>query len=285
MSELAVNFGDAESVPMNNARVSGAALYILGRAGQGVLVLFGAVTASFIIVHATGNPATVLLGTSMPPAAVHILSAKLGYNRPILDQYGTYIWHVIQGNFGASIVDDSPAMSVVLKALPYTLMLVGISLAGAMVIATAVAVSSVLRVGAWGDRMWRPVLIAFQGIPDFWIALVAVFILSVKLHWLASIGFNGPSSLIMPCLALGLPIVASFTRLLRASLLDFMNSDVVLSLRARGMTRREIVLFHGVRNAMTTFVSYVALQIGWLIGGTLVVETIFDWPGIGYLHY
>jgi ABC-type dipeptide/oligopeptide/nickel transport system permease component len=89
----------------------------------------------------------------------------------------------------------------------------------------------------------------------------------------------------MPCLALGLPIVASFTRLLRASLLDFMNSDVVLSLRARGMTRREIVLFHGVRNAMTTFVSFVALQIGWLIGGTLVVETIFDWPGIGSLLY
>src|SRR5208282_5978039 len=118
----------------------------------GVLVLFGAVSVSFIIIHLTGNPATVLLGTSMPPAAVHILSAKLGYNRPILDQYGTYIWHVIQGNFGASIVDDSPAMSVVLKALPYTLMLVGISLAGAMVIATAVAVSSVLRVGAWGAR-------------------------------------------------------------------------------------------------------------------------------------
>jgi peptide/nickel transport system permease protein len=286
MSELAVTMLDAEEpVPERNSRTSGAAVYFLGRVGQGVLVLFGAVTASFIIIHLTGNPATVLVGTSMPPAAVHVLSEKLGYNRPILDQYGTYIWHVLQGNFGVSIADDTPAMGVVMKDLPYTLMLVGISLTSAMLIASAVAISSVLRVGAWGDRLWRPVLIAFQGIPDFWIGLIAVFVLSVKLHWLSSIGFNGPSSLIMPCLALTLPIVASFTRLLRGSLLDFMGSDVVLSLSARGMTRREIVLHHGVRNAMTTFVSFVALQIGWLIGGTLVVETIFAWPGIGSLLY
>ncbi len=286
MSESAGAVVDAgELSSAGNTRASGAALYFLGRLGQGLLVLFGAVTASFIIIHLTGNPATVLVGTSMPPSAVHILSEKLGYNRPILGQYGTYIWHVLQGNFGISIADDTPAMGLVLKALPYTLMLVGISLTAAMLIASAVAISSVLRVGAWGDRLWRPVLIAFQGIPDFWIALIAVFVLAVKLHWLSSIGFNGPSSLIMPCLALTLPIVASFTRLLRGSLLDFMNSDVVLSLSARGMTRREIVLHHGVRNAMTTFVSYVALQIGWLIGGTLVVETIFAWPGTGSLLY
>jgi peptide/nickel transport system permease protein len=89
----------------------------------------------------------------------------------------------------------------------------------------------------------------------------------------------------MPCAALTLPILASSTRLLRGSLLDFMSSDVVLSLRARGITRREIVLYHGVRNAMTTFVSFIALQAGWLIGGTLIVETIFAWPGIGSLLY
>jgi len=270
---------------VRNTRVSGAALYVVGRLGQGVLVLFGAVTLSFIIIHMTGNPATVLIGTSMPPAAVHILAVKLGYNRPILVQYVSYIWHVAHANFGVSVADGTPASGLVLGALPYTLMLVGISWVSAIVIALAVGISSVLRVGAWGDRLWRPVMIGFQGIPDFWIALILLFVLAVKLRLLESIGFYGPASLIMPCIALTLPIVASFTRLLRGSLLDFMNSDVVLSLRARGLTRREIVLYHGVRNAMTTFVSYVALQLGWLIGGTLVIETIFAWPGIGTLLY
>lgn len=249
-----------------------------------MLVLFGAVSVSFIIIHLTGNPATVLLGTSMPPAAVHILSVKLGYNRPILDQYGLYIWRVVHGNFGQSISGTS-AIHLVLVALPYTLMLVGVSLTTAIVLATVVGVSSVLKSGAWGDRFWRPLLFLLQGIPDFWMALILLFILSVKLRWLSSLGYNGPASLIMPCAALTLPILASSTRLLRGSLLDFMSSDVVLSLRARGITRREIVLYHGVRNAMTTFVSFIALQAGWLIGGTLIVETIFAWPGIGSLLY
>ncbi len=267
------------------SRRSGAVRYLVGRVGQGVLVLYGAVTVSFLIIHMTGNPATVLEGTSLPPAAVHILSVKLGYNRSFLYQYGLYMWHVVQGNFGFSVTSDVPAIHLVLGALPYTLLLVAISLTSAIIISSAIAISSVLATGSLGDRLWRPVLAGLQGIPDFWISLILIFVLSVKLHLLASMGFNGPKSLIMPCTALTLPILASFTRLLRGSLLDFMNSDVVLSLRARGMTRREIVLHHGVRNAMTTFVQYVALQTGWLIGGTLIVENIFAWPGIGSLLY
>lgn len=270
---------------ISGSRRAGIVRYLAGRVGQGLLVLFGAVTVSFLIIHMTGNPATVLEGTSLPPAAVHILSIKLGYNRPLLYQYGLYMWHVVQGNFGYSVTSDVSATRLVFGALPYTLLLVAISLSSAMVISTAIAISSVLATGALGDRLWRPILAGLQGIPDFWISLILIFILSVKFHLLGSMGFNGPSSLIMPCTALTLPILASFTRLLRGSLLDFMNSDVVLSLRARGMTRREIVLHHGVRNAMTTFVQYVALQTGWLIGGTLIVETIFAWPGIGSLLY
>jgi peptide/nickel transport system permease protein len=285
MSETELASPREEIPKLGSSRRAGVLRYLAGRVGQGLLVLFGAVTVSFLIIHMTGNPATVLEGTSLPPAAVHILSIKLGYNRSLLYQYGLYMWHVVQGNFGYSVTSDISATHLVLGALPYTLLLVAISLSCAMVISTVIAISSVLATGALGDRLWRPILAGLQGIPDFWISLILIFILSVKFHLLGSMGFNGPSSLIMPCTALTLPILASFTRLLRGSLLDFMNSDVVLSLRARGMTRREIVLHHGVRNAMTTFVQYVALQTGWLIGGTLIVENIFAWPGIGSLLY
>jgi ABC-type dipeptide/oligopeptide/nickel transport system permease component len=265
------------------SRWRGVARYVAGGLGQGVLVLFGAVTASFILIHATGNPATVLAGGQLPPAQVRALSAQLGYNRPLLDQYLSYLWHAVHGDFGNSFRYGTGAVSTVLTALPNTLILISISLTAAITISVAVASASVLRQGGWSDRLWRPVMSALQGIPDFWIALVLVLILSVRLHLLPSLGFAGPSSLIMPCTALTLPMLASFTRLLRGSLLDFTNSDIALALRARGLTRREIVIHHGMRNAMVTFVSYVALQAGWLVGGTLIVETIFAWPGIGTL--
>lgn len=263
------------------SRWRGVSRYVAGRLGQGLLVLFGAITASFILVHATGNPATVLAGGQLPPAQVKALSAQLGYNRPLIDQYLSYLGHAVRGDFGNSFRYGTGAVSTVLAALPNTLILIGLSLTAAIVISVAVATASVLRQGGWSDRLWRPAMSALQGIPDFWIALVLVLIFSVRLHLLPSLGFTSPRSLILPVTALTLPMLASFTRLLRGSLLDFTGSDIALALRARGLTRREIVVHHAMRNAMVTFVSYVALQAGWLVGGTLIVETIFAWPGIG----
>ena len=135
----------------------------------------------------------------------------------------------------------------------------------------------------WAERVMRPVVYALQGLPDFWIAVLLVLVFSVHLGLLPSIEFNGPSSLIMPCAALTVPLLAQFTRMLRGSLLDFTNSDVAFALQARGLSRREIVLHHSFKNAMAAFVPFVALQVGWLIGGTVIVENIFAWPGIGTL--
>ncbi len=263
------------------SRWPGVARYVAARVGQGVLILFGALTASFILIHLTGNPATVLAGGQLPPAQVQALSRQLGYDRPLGVQYVTYLGNAVQGNFGTSFRYGTSALSAVLSALPNTLVLIGISLGAAVAISVTIASASVLRQRGWSDRLWRPLLSALQGIPDFWIALILVLVLAVRLHWLPSLGYTSFSSLIMPCVALTLPMLASFTRLLRASMLDFTGSDVALALRARGLTRREIVLHHAMRNAMVVFVSYVALQAGWLVGSTVIVETIFAWPGIG----
>jgi len=272
---------DAPTATVAASRWPGVARYAAARVGQGILVLFGALTASFILIHLTGNPATVLAGGQLPEAQVQALSHQLGYDRPLGVQYVSYLANAVHGNFGTSFRYGTSALSAVLSALPNTLTLIAVSIVAAVVISVVVATASVLRQGGWSDRMWRPLLSALQGIPDFWIALVLVLVLSVKLHWLPSLGYTTFSSLIMPCVALTLPMLASFSRLLRASMLDFTDSDVALALRARGLTRREIVLHHAMRNAMVVFVSYVALQAGWLVGGTVIVETIFAWPGIG----
>ena len=271
-----------ETIP-GTSRLKGVALHVIGRLGAGILVLFGAVTVSFLLVHATGNPATVLAGGSLPASQVQALSKQLGYNRPLLSQYVSYIGGVLHGQFGVSFRYDTPAINSVISALPNTLLLIGVSLSAALILSIAIATSSVLSRNGWADRFWRPVVLVLQGIPDFWIALLLVLLLAVHWHLLPSLGFDGPKTLIMPCIALTVPMLASFTRLLRANLLDFTDSDVAFALRARGLTRREIVLGHSFRNAMATFVSFVALQAGWLIGGTVIVETIFAWPGIGTL--
>src|ERR1019366_2481273 len=219
----------------HTSRRKGVLFYIAGRLGAGVFVLFGAVTVSFLLVHATGNPATVLAGGSLPAAQVHALSVQLGYERPLLSQYGSYIVGVLHGQFGVSFRYGTPAIDSVMTSLPNTLALIGVSLFAALVLSITIAVSSVLSRKGWADRFWRPVVLVLQGIPDFWIALILVLVLAVHLHLLPSLGFAGPKTLIMPCVALTVPMLASFTRLLRASLLDFTNSDVAFALRARGL--------------------------------------------------
>jgi peptide/nickel transport system permease protein len=264
-----------------SSRWPGVTRYVMSRLGQGLLVLFGALTGSFILIHLSGNPATVLAGGQLPPAQVRALSHQLGYDRSLISQYLSFLGNAAHGDFGNSFRYNTSALGTVLTALPYTLLLIFVSITAAVAISVVVATTSVLRQGGWSDRLWRPAMSVLQGIPDFWIALVLVLLVSVKLHWLPSLGYTGYTSLILPCTALTLPMLASFTRLLRAGLLDFVDSGVALALQTRGLTRREIVVHHGMRNAMVVFVSYVALQAGWLVGGTLIVETIFAWPGIG----
>ena len=146
-----------------------------------------------MLVHATGNPATVLAGGILPPAQLRALSARLGYNRPVIEQYFSYIAHVVRGNFGDSFRYGTPAITSVMAALPNTLVLVGVSLSVAIVLSIWLATSSVLNTHGWSERVWRPAVLLFQGVPDFWIALILVWVLSVELRVLPSLGFIGPT--------------------------------------------------------------------------------------------
>jgi ABC-type dipeptide/oligopeptide/nickel transport system permease component len=171
----------------------------------------------------------------------------------------------------------------VLDGLPYTLTLVIGTLVVACTVAVPLAVLSVMRPGSLLDRVLRRTFMVVQGMPEFFIAVLLVLAFAVKMHLLPSFGVSGPSSYILPIAALSLPLISTLTRLMRSQLLDIMGREFITALRARGLTQREIVFGHAVRNAAPTIVTYLALQSGMLVGGTILVELVFGIPGIGQL--
>lgn len=257
--------------------------YLLARVAQGVIVVVGALVISFGLTQITGNPAEVLAGGAMSDEQVQLLSKQLGYERPVVEQFTDYFSSAAVGDFGTSFRFGEPALTTVLQALPKTLLLV----AGAIVVASAVAVPtavfSVLRRESRTDRALRSFVIVGQGIPEFWLGLLLTLVFAVWLGWLPSLYEPGVLAYILPTVTLAVPLAAMLIRLLRADLLDIMTRDFIVALRGKGIAEREIVTRHALRNAVIPFITFLALQVGWLIGGTIIVEAVFVWPGIGTL--
>jgi peptide/nickel transport system permease protein len=201
---------------------------------QGLFVVFGAVTISFVLVHMTGDPAAVIAGGQLTLDQVKILSHQLGYDRPLLLQYVTYVGGLLHGDFGVSIRYQTSALTIVADALPNTLLLVACSIGATCAIAIPTAIYSVLHRESLFDRAIRRFLIVLQGIPEYWAAMMLVLVFAVGLRWLPSIGFKDPRALILPTIALAAPMISSFVRLLRATLLDVMGSRTPRSSCATG---------------------------------------------------
>jgi peptide/nickel transport system permease protein len=187
------------------------------------------------------------------------------------------------GDFGVSIRTGEPAAAAVLTALPNTAVLVASAIALALVVAVPVSILSVLRRESRLDRNTRTALLLLGSLPDFWVGLVLVLVVSVQLGLLPSVGFTGLDSLIVPACSLALPLVPTLVRVLRGALLDVGEREFVTGLRGKGFSEAYVVVHHGLKNAMVPFITLVALQIGSLLGGTLIVEVVFGWPGIGTL--
>jgi ABC-type dipeptide/oligopeptide/nickel transport system permease component len=263
----------------------GTARYIGARLVQGVVVIFGALVVSFFLGVVAGDPSRLVAGAAgiASPEAVEQIRDHLGYGDPLPIRFLRYVLDTLSFDFGTSYRSGESALGLVMDALPNTLVLA----AGALLLGLAVAVPlaswSVLRRERLDDRLMRRSLAVTQGMPDFWLALMLALVFSVSLAWFPTVGFEGPSSLVLPVLALTLPIVPTLVRVIRAELLEVMGHDFVLALRAKGLTEPEIVSRHALWNALPHVVTFVALQAGWLVGGTLVIESIFGWPGLGTL--
>jgi len=248
-------------------------------------VMLGVSILTFGLSHLTpGDPAEVILrteGIDPTPEAVEAMRERLGLNDPVAVQYGQWLARVIRGDLGFSFRTGRPVLQELLQRLPAT---VELTLAG---IAVMLLVSLPLGLGAAFfkntvvDHVSRLLALAGASLPSFWLGLILIYLFAVKYAMLPVMGRGSAAHLVLPGLTLGLAMSATYARLLRASMLEVLGQDFIQAARARGLKERTVLLGHAFKNALLPLVTVFGMALGHLLGGTVIVETIFAWPGMG----
>lgn len=257
--------------------------YLLRRVWQFAIVILGVSAVTFAITNMTGNPAALLLPPDASVAQVEALTKRLGLDAPLHVQYWRFLSNAVRGDFGNSLRQGRPALEVVLERAPATALLGLTALALSVLIALPVGTFSAIRRGTPVDTTATAMVLMGQSLPSFWLGLMIIIIFGVTLRWLPISGTGSLLHLVGPALTLSFFPTARNVRLLRSSVIETMTQDFVRTARAKGVPEHQVIRRHVLRNALIPFVTVVALQIGFLLGGAVIVETIFAWPGIGRL--
>lgn len=249
-----------------------------------IFVLWGVATVVFAIVRLVpADPAQLIAGDSATPEQLAALRSQMGLDKPLFDQYISYLLGAIQGDFGASYTQSVPAMSLIAEAFPNTALLALLAVVFALLVSFPLGVLAAVKVNSRLDRSVTVGSLIVQALPGFWLSVVLLLIFSRKLKWLPSSGIVGPESLILPALVVSLPLIAVLTRLIRSGLIEVNGEGYINTARAKGLGETRILFSHAIRNAMIPIVTVVGLQIGTLLGGAVITETVFSFPGIGKL--
>lgn len=238
-----------------------------------------------------GDPATTILGNEASPEAIAALNEKLGMNKPIIMQYFDWIWGIIHGNFGNSMVDNTPVLQLIFQRLPATLELITGSFIVALLIALPAGIISAARPGTWIDHICTSIAMIGMSIPHFWLGMMMIIFFSVKIGILPASGYvpfsqdpaGNLASMIMPMVATGFRQSAVLMRMVRSSMLDIMNTDYIRTAIAKGLSEKSVLIGQALRNALIPVVTTSGLLIAGLIGGLVITETIFSIPGFGKL--
>lgn len=250
----------------------------------GVFVLWGAATLIFVIVRvAPGDPAQVLLGPDASPEQVRQLTATLGLDRPMFVQYLGYLGDAVRFDFGESARLGRPAMDAVLDRLPATVDLTLTATTIAVVLGLVLGVVAGGRPGGRLDRVVSAATIALQSFPTFWVGIMLTLLFSLGLRLLPSSGVGTPAHLVLPAVTLSLPFVAIVARVTRSSVAESMDEQYVQTARSKGLTERQVLLGHVLRNSLVPVVTVIGAHVGGLMGGVVIVENVFAWPGLGSL--
>jgi peptide/nickel transport system permease protein len=258
-------------------------VYLARRLAQSVLVLLGVSFVVFFILYLTGDPALVLLPPDATAEDIREFRARMGFNDPFVVQYGRFLAGALRGDFGQSVRHGEPAFGLVLERLPATFELSGAALLVALLLAIPAGVVSAVRRNTVTDYVATVVALLGQSMPTFWLGIMLILIFSVQLHALPSSGRGGLQHLVLPALTLGLFTTARITRLTRSGMLEVLNQDYIRTARAKGMSGGPIVWKHAFKNAAIPIVTIVGIELGTLLGGSVITETIFAWPGVGRL--
>jgi peptide/nickel transport system permease protein len=263
--------------------------FVLFRPFQLLPVMFGISVVTFILVRLIpGDPARVLLGARSTPTALAKIRAQYGLDEPMITQYFYFLKNLVHGEMGRSTLYKIDVLKLIATRIEPTLMLVFFAVLLSLVIAVPLAALSARKQGQWPDHFARIAVTAGLGFPQFWLGVMLIILFAVSLNWLPVSGYGKTFEdkalhLVLPCLTIALSLSSVITRSLRAAMISGLNSDIATAARARGVSENTVFWRHVVPNALVPTINLLAVNIGWLIGGTVVVESVFALPGMGQL--
>ena len=257
--------------------------YVFRKVFHTAFVAFGVVTLVFAALRLSGDPAATMLPGDASVEELTALRQQLGLDRPLWLQYLQFLGSAVSGDFGTSFRHQQPALPLVLERLPATLELAGAALVLAIVVALPLGILAAIHRGRVLDVAAMAFAVVGQATPYFWMGIMLILVVSVELGWLPTSGRGGLERLILPAVTLGTHFAASLARLTRTSMLEVFGQQFVTTARAKGLSEWSVVLGHTLKNAAVPVITLIGLQFGTLLGGAVVTETIFAWPGVGRL--
>ncbi|PYM07901.1 MAG: ABC transporter permease [Candidatus Rokuibacteriota bacterium] len=257
--------------------------FLARRLAQALVVVLGVSVVAFFILHLTGDPALLLLPPDATAEEIRNFRDAMGFNDPFVVQYWRFLRGAATGNFGESLRHGAPAMRLVVERLPATLELAGAAMAIALCVALPAGIVSAVRRNTPVDYVSTVVALLGQSMPTFWLGIMLILIFSVRLNLLPSSGRGGLPHLILPAVTLGLFTTARMMRLTRSGMLEVLGQDYIRTARAKGVNESPVIWKHALRNAAVPIVTIAGIELGALLGGSVITETIFAWPGVGRL--
>jgi peptide/nickel transport system permease protein len=257
--------------------------YIARRLLQSLLVLVGVSTVVFFLLSLSGDPAALMLPPGATQEDLDRLRQSMGLDRPLPERYAAFMLDALRGDFGESIAVGTPAREIVLSRMPATIELATAALLFALVVAFPAGILAALRRNSWVDTLSMSVALLGQSVPVFWLGLMLILLFSVNLRWLPTGGRGGLDNLILPMITLGLFSMARTARLVRSGMIEVMGQDFIRTARAKGLREGAIVRRHALRSMLIPIITVIGLDLATLLGGAVITETIFSWPGIGRL--
>ena len=255
--------------------------HVVRRSLRAVAALVGVIAVVFVLLHLSGDPSYILLPLEAGPEQRALFRSQYGLDRPLAVQFVTYLGRVARGDFGQSFSFQIPALQVVLSRLPATLELTAAALLISTLIAIPAAVLAAVKRGTRYDRALMGVVLLGQSVPTFWLGMVMILVFAVRLHLFPVSGRGTLAHLVMPAVALAMWLMALLARITRSEMLEVLGQDYVRTARAKGIAERGIAGNHALRNALLPIVTVLGLQFGGLLGGAVMTETVFAWPGVG----
>lgn len=258
--------------------------YILHRLLGALLVIFGVISIVFLLIHMIpGDPVEIMLGESASTADREALRIALGLNQPLMVQFQHYLSGLLHLDMGNSIHFRRPVADLLMERLPVTAMLAAVTLLLTVIMALPLGIMAAVR----RHSLWDTGAMSFSmlgvSIPNFWLGPILILVFSLWLGWFPVSGHGGPDSVVLPALTLSTGLVAVLSRMVRSSMLEVLGEDYMRTAKAKGMPPQRVILHHGLRNALLPVITLLGLQLGALLAGAVITETVFSWPGVGLL--